>query len=130
MENNPTFNLYVDSGMLYEIYLGLANLVEDAQTGQTTKTPIDLSDIVSLSGDIKKNYSSSASLVASFNVSIENATAGEILVTLPASASANIELGPDPTYLWGYYDIVATNNLGTKIKIVGGKVYLNQVLNK
>lgn len=130
MENNPAFNLYIDSGMLYEIYMGLSSLETNETTGERDKTALDLSDITNITGSIKSSYSANATTLSTFNVIVANATAGEILISLPASATSELALGPDPTYLWGYYDIVATNSLGNKIKIVGGKVYLNQVLNK
>jgi hypothetical protein len=128
MENNPFFDIYIDEGTDFTMYLVLEDVSIDGTTGVETSTPVDLTEITALRAKVKKDFLSSSPTLFSFNVLITNALDGEIGLSLSKSASVGLLDSADPTQLLGYYDIILTKSNGTEAKLVSGKVFINQTI--
>jgi hypothetical protein len=128
MENNPFFDIYIDEGTDFTMYLVLEDVSIDGTTGVETSTPVDLTEITALRAKVKKDFLSSSPTLFSFNVLITNALDGEIGLSLSKSASVGLLDSADPTQLLGYYDIILTKSTGTEAKLVSGKVFINQTI--
>ena len=98
-----------------------ANLVIDQGTDYSTVVNVSDSDGVAIdltgysgAGQLRKHYTSSNSV--SFNVSVSNATAGEVTLALTATQTSNISAG---RYV---YDVEVTSTSNVVSRIVEGIV--------
>ena len=98
-----------------------ANLVIDQGTDYSTVVNVSDSDGVAIdltgysgAGQLRKHYTSSNSV--SFNVSVSNATAGEVTLALTARQTSNISAG---RYV---YDVEVTSTSNVVSRIVEGIV--------
>lgn len=128
MENNPFFDLYIDEAASFSIFVDVYEITYDEATGEEKHSPIDLSSINNVEAVIRANYLDSSPILATFSCSITEPKLGEIGMALTSNDTTGLYDGPDPVHHLGYYDIITTNALGTRVKLVGGKVYLNQTV--
>lgn len=123
MNNNPTFDLFIDQNTDFQTYITLEHV--DAQGNSTFE---DLSTSVWLKAQIRKEPDFSSELIAQFQVNITNPTKGEFALYLTkehtSALGAASNSGSD---LLGYYDILLNNN-SMVTKIVSGKVYINNTV--
>jgi hypothetical protein len=128
MENNPFFDIYIDEGTDFTMYLSLNDVSVDGLTGVETATPVDLSQITALRAKVKKDFSAGSPTLFSFTVLVTDALTGEIGLSLSRTASVGLLEAKDPTQFLGYYDIILTKSTGTEAKLVSGKVFINQTI--
>lgn len=129
MDNNPYFDLYIDEGTTFELVIGISDVAYDELTGKEMTSPSNLSDITSISAKVKKDFTNSSPTLLTFSCSVfgepEN---GEILLSLTSSDTTGIASGSAPFYHLGYYDIILVKSTGAVIKLVSGKVFVNQTI--
>lgn len=125
MVNNPNFDIYIDEGADFSIFLELSNVSTDS-LGVATEVPVDLTGITNVYAKVKRDFANTAPTILTFTASITNATGGEINLALTKVQTANLYSGTLSAYHIGYYDVVIQNSLGTVSKLVSGKVFVNQ----
>lgn len=123
MNNNPTFDLFVDQNTDFQTYITLEHI--DAQGNSTYE---DLSTSLWIKAQIRKEPDFSSELQAQFQVNITNPTKGEFAIYLTKEQTSSlISNSKSGSSLLGYYDILI-NNDSMVTKIVGGKVFINNTV--
>ena len=129
MINNSNFDLYIDEGTDFAIYLLLEN-VDIGSNGVETIVPVDLTGVSSVTAQVRARFNDTTPLMT-FSAAITSALGGEIALSLTATQTQNIEtIQSIPTVHIGYYDVIINKTSGAKTKLVGGKVWLNQTVTR
>lgn len=127
MDNNPYFDLYIDEGTTFEMVIKVTDVTFDPSTGAETEVVVDLTSIASVSAMIKPDFLSASSPIVTFSSGVlGDATKGEVFISLTSEQTKNLATSKSPVVQIGYYDIILTKTTGTKVKLVGGKVFINQ----
>lgn len=129
MENNPFFDIYIDEGAAFDLAVSIVDVQYDDLTGEEIETVVSLVDIASVQAVVKKDYQDSSPVIVAFNAGIlGDPASGEIFLGLSGNQTTGLHSGPNPVYQLGYYDIMLTKTSGSKVKLVGGKVFINQTV--
>lgn len=121
------FDIFIDEGTTFELCIALTEVSINPVTGEEVEVPSTLEDIQSISSVVKADFTGTAPVLLTFNTSILGAPAnGEILLTLADTATSGLVQGNIPVVQLGYYDVVLTKTTGSKVKLIGGKVFINQ----
>lgn len=131
MKNNPTYDLYIDESTDYFVVAELVNIEEATDGSPDTETPLDLTEVVSVRADIRKDFDLDSPILLSFSAEVvAPAENGEISLVLSKTQLTGLNLANAPVVLFGYYDLVTENTVGVTTKIIGGRVFINRTVTR
>ncbi len=104
-----TSNIVINAGTDFSQTFSLENSTSNAE--------LDLTNY-SVNSQLRKHYGSSSSTV--FNAQVSDALLGEVTISLGSTITANLKSG---RYV---YDVVITNNSGTKTRVIEGMALVRE----